>query len=98
MIRHILLIRFKTKTTAAEIESLKQAFKIMSYSIQGIDGFEWGSNDSPENKNKGYRHSVMITFKDETARQHYLPHPEHLKLKHVLRPLLEDIIVFDYST
>ncbi|EJN6830026.1 Dabb family protein, partial [Vibrio cidicii] len=27
----------------------------------------------------------------------YLPHPEHDALKQVFRPLLEDIVVFDYT-
>ncbi|HFG1907988.1 TPA: Dabb family protein, partial [Vibrio cholerae] len=54
-------------------------------------------NDSPEGKNQGYSHSVLMTFSDEKGRQNYLPHPEHEVLKKFFRPLLEDIVVFDYT-
>ncbi|HAS6410305.1 TPA: hypothetical protein I7256_22925, partial [Vibrio vulnificus] len=33
----------------------------------------------------------------ERLRQNYLPHVEHEALKQVFRPLLKDIIVFDYT-
>ncbi len=59
--------------------------------------FEWGENDSPEGKNQGLTHSVLMTFADEAGRQNYLPHPEHDALKQVFRPLLEDIVFFDYT-
>ncbi|HCP5933088.1 TPA: Dabb family protein [Escherichia coli] len=39
----------------------------------------------------------MMTFVNEAARQRYLPHPEHEALKNIFRPILNDIIVFDYD-
>ena len=97
MIRHILLIKFKEYAEASEIEKLKGLFEAMPSKVEGVTSVEWGLNDSPENKNQGYTHSVLMTFADEEGRQNYLPHPEHDALKDVFRPLLEDIIVFDYS-
>ncbi|MFT5674302.1 MAG: hypothetical protein ACI808_000217 [Paraglaciecola sp.] len=52
---------------------------------------------SPENINKGFTHCIMMTFADEQGRDNYLPHPEHNALKKLFRPVLEDIIVLDYS-
>ncbi|PTP41524.1 Dabb family protein [Vibrio splendidus] len=97
MIRHILLIKFKENAEASEVQKLKMLFEAMPNKVEGVTSVEWGLNDSPENKNQGYTHSVLMTFADEEARQNYLPHPEHDALKDVFRPLLEDIIVFDYS-
>ncbi|MCC4785284.1 Dabb family protein [Vibrio lentus] len=97
MIRHILLIKFKEEAEASEIEKLKGLFEAMPSKVEGVTSVEWGLNDSPENKNQGYTHSVLMTFADEAGRQNYLPHPEHDALKDVFRPLLDDIIVFDYS-
>ncbi|MCQ8866842.1 Dabb family protein [Vibrio splendidus] len=97
MIRHILLIKFKENAEASEVQKLKMLFEAMPNKVEGVTSVEWGLNDSPENKNQGYTHSVLMTFADEEARQNYLPHPEHDELKDVFRPLLEDIIVFDYS-
>lgn len=97
MIRHLLLIKFKESAKPLAIEHLKGLFESMPDKIEGVTSVEWGMNDSPEGKNKGYTHSVFMTFSGEDARQRYLPHPEHEALKQVLRPLLEDVLVFDYQ-
>lgn len=97
MIRHILLIKFKGSVKPLDIETAKALFETIPEKIEGIESVEWGLNDSPENLNKGFTHSVLMTFVDENARQNYLPHPEHDALKAVFVPLLEDIVVFDYQ-
>lgn len=98
MIRHILLIKFKETAEPSKIEELRQLFESMPVKVEGIEAVEWGLNDSPEGLNKNYSHAVVMTFADEAARQRYLPHPEHEVLKEVFIPLLDDIVVFDYST
>ncbi len=97
MIRHILLIKFKDSVEASQIDQVKVLFESMPNKVEGVMSVEWGINDSPEHRNQGYRHSVLMNFADEAGRQNYLPHPEHDALKAVFRPLLEDIIVFDYT-
>lgn len=97
MIRHILLIKFKPTALESEVVKLRALFESMPSTIEGVVSVEWGENDSPEGKNQGYSHSVLMTFADEEARERYLPHPAHKALKVVFRPLLEDIIVFDYT-
>ncbi|PJC87988.1 stress protein [Vibrio sp. HA2012] len=97
MIRHILLIKFKQSADPSEIEKLKCLFATMPEKVDGVLAVEWGENDSPEGKSQGFTHSVLMTFADETGRQNYLPHPDHDVLKQVFRPLLEDIVVFDYT-
>jgi len=97
MIRHILLIKFKHSADSSKIDKLSTLFEAMPDKVEGVISVEWGLNDSPENKNKGYTHSVVMTFANEEGRQNYLPHPEHEVLKAFFRPLLEDIIVFDYQ-
>ncbi len=97
MIRHLLLIKFKQSADSLEIEKLKGLFASMPEKVDGVLAVEWGENDSPEGKNQGFTHSVLMTFADEAGRQNYLPHPEHDALKQVFRPLLEDIVVLDYT-
>jgi len=98
MIRHILLIKFKDAAKPTEINKLKGLFEAIPEAIEGVTAVEWGLNNSPEGMNKGYTHTVLMTFANEQGRQHYLPHPKHQALKQVFIPLLEDIIVFDYET
>lgn len=97
MIRHILLIKFNNTVDAGKVEAVRTLFESMADKIEGVDSVEWGVNDSPEGLDKGFTHSVLMTFADEAARQRYLPHPEHEALKQVFVPLVEDIVVFDYT-
>lgn len=97
MIRHILLVRFKSTASTESIASVEKAFQSIPSKIEGIDSVEWGKNNSTEEKNQGYTHCIMINFIDDVARDRYLPHPEHLALVDIFRPTIEDIIVFDYS-
>lgn len=97
MIRHILLIRFNAASTSSDIDHIKSLFIAMPEKVEGVVSVEWGENDSPEGKNQGYTHSVLMTFADEAGRQNYLPHPEHDALKQAFGPLLDDIVVFDYQ-
>lgn len=97
MIRHILFIQFNQTVDTSKIDAVKSLFTSMPDKIDGVVSVEWGINDSPEGLNKNFTHSVLMTFADEAARQRYLPHPEHEALKAVFVPLVEDIVVFDYS-
>ncbi|HCH5588626.1 TPA: Dabb family protein [Vibrio parahaemolyticus] len=97
MIRHILLLRFNQSAELPEINRLKDVFTSLPNKIEGVLSVEWGENDSPEGKNQGYTHSVLMTFVDDKGRENYLYHPEHDALKKVFRPLLDDIVVFDFT-
>lgn len=38
-----------------------------------------------------------MTFESEEARDNYLPHPEHERVKAEILPCINDIIVFDFE-
>jgi hypothetical protein len=97
MIRHILLIAFKQGTQPDQIEAVRAAFLAIPHQISGVTAVEWGENDSPEGRDEGFSHSVLMTFANEAARQRYLPHPDHDALKAIFRPVLARIIVLDYT-
>ena len=84
MIRHIILIKFKTTASINEIDKLKQNFESMPTKIEGVSSVEWGLNDSDEGKNKNYTYAVLMNFVDESARNNYSLHPEHDELKNCL--------------
>ena len=97
MIRHIILIEFKSTAKTSEINELKSSFESMPLKVGGVHSVEWGLNDSPEGKNKNYTHAVLMNFVDAAGRDNYLPHPEHGELKKLFSPILEDLVVFDYT-
>lgn len=84
MIRHIILIKFKTTASNNEIDKLKKNFESMPTKIRGVSSVEWGLNDSDEGKNKNYTYAVLMNFVDESARNNYSLHPEHDELKNCL--------------
>lgn len=96
MIRHILLLQFTDETTELDIREIFALFVSLKEKIEGIVAITAGENGSPEGKNKHYTHCITIDFTDETARDNYLPHPEHVKIKPRFRPHIADILVFDY--
>lgn len=97
MIRHLLLIKFDPDVSTGAITRVEKAFLHIPETVGGILNVEWGINISAENKNAGFTHCVQMTFLNNAALQHYLPHPEHKKLKAIFRPLIRDIIVLDYK-
>lgn len=97
MIRHILFIKFTDCALAEQILTVRTAFLQIPDRIEGVTSVEWGINNSPEGKNSGFTHCVLMTFADEATRQRYLPHPAHEALKVIFRSILRDIIVLDYT-
>ncbi|MFZ4170271.1 Dabb family protein [Enterobacter ludwigii] len=97
MIRHILFITFTDSALPEHILAVRSAFLQIPDRIEGVTSVEWGVNDSPEAKNAGFTHCVLMTFVDEAARQRYLPHSAHDDLKTIFRPILKDIIVLYYT-
>ena len=96
-IRHLVLLRFNAAATAAQVQETALAFVELRSKISAVQSLEWGTNNSPEALDKGFTHCFNLTFADAAARAIYLPHPEHLAFVELLRPLLDDVLVFDYT-
>ncbi len=95
-LRHVVLFKFKADATPSQIDHLVKEFQKLPSRIPEIKEFEWGTDSSPEGKNKGFTHCFLVTFADEAGRDAYLPHPAHKEFVAQLRPLLEDVTVVDY--
>jgi hypothetical protein len=96
LLRHVVLLKFKDASTTADIKKVEGAFRELPTKIKAIKGFEWGTNNSPENLNQGFTHCFFVTFKTEKDREEYLPHPAHKAFVSVLTPHLEKVLVVDY--
>ena len=95
-LRHVVALKFKDGTGAAEIKKIEDAFRALKSKIPQIAALEWGINNSPEQKNKGFTHCFVLTFKSDEDRQAYLPHPAHKAFGQVLGPVLDDVLVIDF--
>lgn len=96
-LRHIVIIRFSSRTSEEQIRKVTQDFKALKEKIPGITSFEHGVNNSPENEGPGITHIYLMTFESVEARDTYLPHPEHQKFSDSLEKYdIEEVLVFDY--
>lgn len=98
MVEHIVLLKLKSDVTSEQIDDLPNALLSMADEIPGIESITAGTNNSPEGKSQGYTYGFIVRFTDEAARDAYLPHPFHVKVaSEQIRPLVEDVLVFDYT-
>jgi Stress responsive A/B Barrel Domain len=98
-VRHIVIFKYKPGTTPDQVRQVTDAFRDLRKTIPGIVGFENGVNNSPEGKNLGFTHVYVLTFEDASARDAYLPHPEHKKFGQLLGQLgvVADVFVVDFT-
>jgi Stress responsive A/B Barrel Domain len=95
-LRHVVLFKFKDKSSADDIHRIEKAFGALSEKIKEIKGYEWGINNSPENIAQGFTHCFFLTFDSEADRDIYLPHPDHKAFGALLGPHLDKVLVLDY--
>jgi hypothetical protein len=96
VLRHVVLLKFKDASSSADIKTVETAFRNLPSKIKAISGFEWGTNNSPENLAQGFTHCFLVSFKSEKDRETYLPHPDHKAFVDVLTPHLDKVLVIDY--
>jgi hypothetical protein len=96
LLRHVVLFKFNESATAADIRKIENAFSALPSRIDAIYGFEWGTDVSVEDRQKGFTHCFVVTFRSEADRAKYLPHPAHKEFGELVGPYLDDVMVVDY--
>jgi len=95
---HVVLLRFRAGATAEEIENVGTAIRGLAGAIAGVEDVRWGAGSSPEGLEHGYTHGFVMRFRDDAARDAYLPHPLHRPVAETIGRLCEDVLVFDISS
>jgi hypothetical protein len=96
VLRHVVLIKFKDSSSAADIEKVVTAFAALPTKISEIKDFEWGTDVSPEGKAEGLTHCFLLTFATAADRDAYLPHPAHREFGALVVPHIDKVCVVDY--
>ena len=100
MINHMVILKIRTDISDTEIKRVFNALAKLVNVIPGLMSFSGGENNSPEGINRGYSHAFHMTFKDTNARDAYLPHPEHERVKKMIGNILDKgddpVLVIDY--
>lgn len=96
-IQHMVLFQIKPEVTPEEITKLFSRLAELQQLISGITYFAGDPYSSPEGANQGYTHGFVMTFESVEARDAYLPHPEHERVKSVLLANIDRAIAFDFE-
>jgi len=96
-VKHYGVFQFKPQVTPAQIKNCFAEMQGMVGRIPGLLDFSCGPYDSAEGLNDGFTHGFIMTFESPAARDAYLPHPEHERVKQIVVPCLERVIVFDFN-
>src|SRR5437764_6452697 len=96
-VKHVALFKFKEGTTQEYIDQVFDKLLELSESIDGIEDYVSGINNSPEGLNQGYTHGFVMTFSDAAARDAYVANPDHERVKTEVVPSIESIVIFDFE-
>ena len=80
MIRHIVLIKFRSDVDEQAIADIFAALEALTQKLSGAHGCTGGRSDSPERIERGYKHGFVIDFDSWADLETYANHPEHKKL------------------
>jgi Stress responsive A/B Barrel Domain len=95
-VHHVVCFKFKSTASAQDIKKVEEAFAALQEKVPGIESLKWGTNVSKEQRNKGFTHCFVLTFKSEKERDIYLDHPEHKAFGSLVGPVVDDIFVIDF--
>ena len=101
MIHHLVVLKIKKTTRPAQVTRMFTELDGLKKKIPGLLSFAGGPYSSAEGLNQGFTHGFVMTFRDVAARDGYLPHPEHERVKELILPMLEGgldgVIAFDFQ-
>ena len=97
-IHHVVCFKFKSTASAQDIKQVEEAFRALKQKIPEVASLKWGTNISKEQRDKGFTHCFLLTFKTAKDRDTYLEHPEHKAFGKLVSPVLEDVFVIDFKS
>lgn len=97
LVRHMVVCKFQSGVSETMAAGLLDLVRGMKDRIPGIVSIEAGPYESPEGLNQGFTHGFLVTFESPAARDGYLPHPEHDKVRDALLEHLESVVAFDFE-
>ncbi len=92
---HIVLLSFNDPTRAAPLFA---ALERLKETVPGITSYSFGPYSSHEGMNRGYTHGFVFVFENAAARDVYLDHPDHVKVKETFLPAVSQVVAFDYES
>lgn len=99
MIRHIVLVRFRSDVSEATIAAIFADLHAIRNVVPGVLSILSGRSESPEKIERGYMHGFTVDFANWEALAAYQAHPDHRRVGEALvanaQGGLDGILVFD---
>jgi Stress responsive A/B Barrel Domain len=95
MVDHVVLLALREGVADADLAHLGELLDGLPSKIGGIAYVRYGPSSSPEGLEQGYAYGFVVGFVDATARDRYLPHPEHAPVSAAVGRIAERVLVFD---
>lgn len=96
MIEHIVLLKWKDEASREAIDNAVAGLRQLKGKIPDIVDLSCGANFS--DRAKGYTHGLVVRFKDRTALESYISHPEHQRVvQKLINPIRGDTVALDYE-
>lgn len=96
VLRHVVLFGFTNETTDAEVAEIALRFSALRGLVPGVEEFEWGLNNSPEELNSELTHCFLLTFHSTSARDAYLVDPAHVAFADWVGTWVQHVTVADF--
>ena len=93
MLKHIVVMKFRSGVTEAQVGDLEKSLKTLSGIIPEIKGYEFGRDPRAE---KVFDFCLVSTFDDFDALQRYRVHPDHVAVLQKVKALCETIQAVDF--
>jgi hypothetical protein len=98
----MVLLRFRRDAAKQDIERVFAGIAAMKGKTPGLLTYAGGPYSSGEGLNKGFTHGFCMSFTDAKARDAYLVHPEHERVKKDVLALLDGgldgVVAFDFAS
>lgn len=96
MIVHMVALRLKPSTTAAEADALLDAVRRLPDQVPGILELRCGRNFSPARAH-GFDLGVEVRFPGRAELQAYGPHPDHQRVSARIAEICADVCALDFE-
>ena len=94
MLNHVVMMKFKSAVSEADIDGLEQMFDDLPNKIVEIHMYEFGRDIL--HTERSYDFALVSLFANQDALQRYQEHPAHLQVVSRLKELCEQIVTVDF--
>ncbi len=97
-VHHLVFFDYKDSAPAEQVARVNEAFAALPLKIPGLLRLQAGANIAgARGLSLGMTHGFALTFVNRDARDDYLPHPAHRDFGAIVGPVLENVLVLDFT-